>query len=357
MKFESYRPHELSREDIDVWKSLIGPGNAFDSPFFHPAYVMTMARFRPQIEITVLRDKGQAVGFLAFERHRRKAQPLGIKLADFQGIVSAAHVHINHDELLRETGLVSCSFDHWLADQAPDEYTLEISKSPFIDVSVGYEEFLARRRAAGSNLISQTQRKERKLEREIGPLTFTWNDPDPAALERVWEWKSLQRDRTHTLNILEFEWVRAFLKELCLERGEGVQGIVSTLRLEDRIIAAHLGMHSDSVLHYWFPAFDAEFGRYSPGSILLLKLTEHCAQRGMSRIDLGKGDDRYKASFATGAIPMATGTADRSAVRQLIRSSVYRAKTWIKTSSLRSAAQIPKRAIGRWQTQKAMQTK
>ena len=358
MNIQTMRPKDLSRFDIDAWLEYSCKGTGFDSPFFHPGYVAAMAEFRPHVEVSVIRSHGAAVGFFASERYcQHAAQPLGVKLADFQGVVGPRGVEISFDDLLDGTNLSCFHYDHWLADQTENESTMDVSASPFMDLGDGYEEYLARRRAAGSSLLSQTVRKQRKLEREIGPLTFTWNDSDPAALQYLWKWKAIQREQSQTVNILEFDWVRKFLTSLCQARVDGLQGVVSTLRIGDRIIAVHLGMHTASALHYWFPAYDADFGRYSPGSILLLRLAERCAEVGISRIDLGKGEDRYKDSFATGSISVAAGTADRYAMRSVVRSSFHRSKKWIKSSPLGSAAEIPKRVIRQWQTQTAMKDK
>jgi len=358
MNVQTISPLDLNQADTAAWLQMIGPGSAFESPFFHPSYVTEMARFRPQIELSVVRDGGRPVGFFAFERHgARTAKPLGLKLADFQGVVCPSGRRISIEELLSSAGLSCCHFDHWLTEQSADKYIMEVSGSPFMDLTSGYEEYLSQRRAAGSKLLSQTLRKRRKFEREVAPLTFTWNDIAPDALELLWQWKAAQRERTQSVNILDYEWVRSFLTSLCDADCSGAQGVVSTLRADGRIIAVHLGLHSHSTLHYWFPAYDTEFQRYSTGSILLLELAQECASRGISRINLGKGEDRYKDSFASGAISVATGTVDRVAMRRLVRSSLYAAKTWIKASPLQSAAQIPKRIIRRWQTQRAMQVK
>lgn len=358
MNVHTIRPRDLAPTDVAAWLAMVRPGSAFESPFFHPGYVTTMARFRPQVEVAVVRDSGRPAGFFAFERHGAcTARPLGLKLADFQGVVCPDGSRISLEVLLSSTGLSCCHFDHWLAAQSEDTFIMEVSGSPFMDLKSGYENYLSQRRSAGSKLLSQTLRKRRKFEREVAPLTFTWNDSDPKALELLWSWKATQRQRTQSVNILDYDWVRSFLSSLCHADCSGAQGAVSTLRADGRIIAVHLGLHSDSILHYWFPAYDAEFQRYSPGSILLLELAQECARRGMSRIDLGKGEDRYKGSFASGSILVATGTVDRVAMRRLVRSSLYAAKTWIKASPLQFAAQLPKRIVRRWQIEKAMQVK
>jgi CelD/BcsL family acetyltransferase involved in cellulose biosynthesis len=50
---------------------------------------------------------------------------------------------------------------------------------------------------------------------------------------------------------------------------------------------------------WWFPAFDPELGRFSPGTIMMLALAEQAPSRGIARIDLGGGEENYKLRLAT----------------------------------------------------------
>jgi CelD/BcsL family acetyltransferase involved in cellulose biosynthesis len=68
-------------------------------------------------------------------------------------------------------------------------------------------------------------------------------------------------------------------------------------------------MRSRSVLHWWFPAYDPELGRYSPGIILLLRLAETLRGAGVGggTLDLGKGDAAYKSALMTHAAELREG--------------------------------------------------
>jgi CelD/BcsL family acetyltransferase involved in cellulose biosynthesis len=358
MDFQVVRAEDLSQADLATWRSIVSGNDQFVSPFFHPDYTMILSEYRPNLEVAVLREREKAVGFFSFERHARTiGRPLGIRLADFQGVVVENGVSVCFDEVLRGAGLSACHFDHLLADQSPARQTFDTADSHFIDLSEGYKEYLSKRQAAGSGLIAQTLRKQRKLEREVGPITFRWRDTDPKAVELLWEWKEAQRRRTGTANILTYDWVRSFLNRIGQTEQNGVSGVVSTLRVNNKIIAVHLGMHTAKALHYWFPAYATDLGRYSPGSILLLRLAKECAVLGITRIDLGKGDERYKSSFASGSTSIATGVADCNNARHLMRLSLYRIASWTKTSPLWPVAKVPKRLLRLWQARHLMRVR
>jgi CelD/BcsL family acetyltransferase involved in cellulose biosynthesis len=61
------------------------------------------------------------------------------------------------------------------------------------------------------------------------------------------------------------------------------------------------------VLTHWFPAYDREFARYSPGTILTLRIAEAAAAAGLEHVDLGKGDEPYKARLATRTLTLGEG--------------------------------------------------
>ena len=73
------------------------------------------------------------------------------------------------------------------------------------------------------------------------------------------------------------------------------------------MIAAHFGLRTAKVLHYWITSYDRDYSRYSPGLILLLRLAEQAAAMGVETLDLGKGDAQYKQRLMSGAHRVSDG--------------------------------------------------
>ena len=350
------RPHELTDNELTAWQNLLAGNHQFDSPFFHPHYVRQLGEFRDRVEVAVLADGSQPVGFLPFERHARGVgRPPGIKLCDFQGVVAAAETPWTTAELVTGAGLSVLHFDHLLSSPSPlAACSLREDLSPFLDLSAGYDEYLAERKRAKSGLISQTLRKRRKLEREVGAVEFSWHDSADEPWDRLLEWKSAQRARTGTVNILDWSWARDFLNSLRQQQTGPLRGAVSTLRANGQLLAVHFGIHTEHVLHYWFPTYDRQFSRYSPGLIILLELAQHCGLQHIRRIDLGKGDEDYKYSFASGTRTVLTGAADIRPLRHALRSASHCMREWLRNSPLRGPAQLPKRVFRRLQSRLAL---
>jgi CelD/BcsL family acetyltransferase involved in cellulose biosynthesis len=66
----------------------------------------------------------------------------------------------------------------------------------------------------------------------------------------------------------------AFARRLVGDLSEQGKASVAVLRLDGRVIAAQVLMYCGSTAYTWKTAFDAEYARYSPGALLIDKITE-----------------------------------------------------------------------------------
>ena len=94
----------------------------------------------------------------------------------------------------------------------------------------------------------------------------------------------------------------------------GCSGVLSVLYVGERPIAAHFGLRSRTVLSCWFPAYDPEFAKYSPGLVLHLRMAEAAAAAGIGMLDLGRGAAEYKDALKTGELTVHEGAVVRPGV-------------------------------------------
>jgi CelD/BcsL family acetyltransferase involved in cellulose biosynthesis len=165
---------------------------------------------------------------------------------------------------------------------------------------------------------------------------------DPSAIEALFSWKSSQYQRTGTFDFFSLPWVRRLLQELNTQDSTEFGAIVSALYFGEQVIAVHFGMRYRNVLASWFPAYDPAYLRFSPGLILLTRLLEALPEEGISRVDLGRGDERYKQSFLTERFDVVEGAVDSRVFRRAMRRSWVAVRQWAETTS---AAQRPLRLI------------
>jgi CelD/BcsL family acetyltransferase involved in cellulose biosynthesis len=178
-------------------------------------------------------------------------------------------------------------------------------------------------------------RKTRKIEREIGPIRFELHTGDRSVLRQLLKWKSEQYRNTGVADVFSFHWTTALVENILARQEREFCGVLSAMFAGDRLVAAHFGMRSARVLHWWFPSYDGEFSQYSPGLILLVELIKSAAAEGVTRLDLGKGSERYKAAFQSGGIDLAEGCFDVRPLTRVLRRGWRAARRRIQNSKLR----------------------
>lgn len=92
----------------------------------------------------------------------------------------------------------------------------------------------------------------------------------------------------------------AFVRELVAKLSVEGRASVALLRVDGRAIAAQVLMYSGRTAYTWKTAFDAEYARYSPGMLLVDKVTEQLfADPAIESIDSCSYEDGFMAKLWT----------------------------------------------------------
>ena len=144
----------------------------------------------------------------------------------------------------------------------------------------------------------------------VRSATSSWSGrrDDAAVLDTLFAWKSAQYRQTGVWDRFDQPWIVDVVRALAATTSDGLTGVLSTLRAGDHLVAVHFGLLGRDRLIWWFPAYDATYGSYSPGLILLLDLVSEAAARGLALVDLGRGEHHYKLRVANGAYDVAEGS-------------------------------------------------
>ena len=319
---EVYDAATLTNVHLARWQRLLET-SPIESPFLSPSFAVALARHRSSVKVVAFREGDQYVGFLPVDVLGLRAQAVGMKFADFQGGVFQAGTQVRALTLLRAIGVQSYHFDHQLLSEPFCKSAVRRIHSPYLDLTHGYSHYSQSLRDRGSSVVSQLNRKRRKLEREVGEVRLELNSNCPELLDWIIREKREQRKRTRTFDVLQFDWVVQALKELRPVNKPAFGAVTTALFAGDRLAAAHFGLRTSTVLHYWFPAYDHELSKYSPGLILLLETARQYAERGIRRLDLGRGDERYKQRLANGTTTILQGAIDLNPVRHLARRCLH----------------------------------
>ncbi len=325
---------QLDEPLVAAWRALQAANPALQSPYFSPEFTLAVAAVRRDVRIAVLEDGPRVAGFFPFQARWGLGAPVGGALSDHHGVICAPGTAWRWPDLLRAARLNAWRFDHLPREQAPGGATITLSESPALDLSRGLHAYLAGRRACGVRRVGELDRKARKLAREIGPLRLEAHTRDPQVLRTVLRLKSQQCRRTGVPDFFAHRWTQALVERICADQGPHFGGRLSALYAGDHLVGAHLGMRSPQVWHWWFPVYDHAFAPYSPGALLLLQVAQAAADQGHALLDLGKGDDAYKRSFADCSLPLAEGWVARPSVTRAWLSASTHTRHWLTTCAL-----------------------
>ena len=93
---------------------------------------------------------------------------------------------------------------------------------------------------------------------------------------------------------------RSFIYELAKRLSSNGWMALSRLTLEGKSIAWNYGFQFGGSWFWYQPTFDSEYEHFSPGYCLLVKIVEAACQRPeLTAVDLGLGEEEYKARFST----------------------------------------------------------
>ncbi|MEU0569978.1 GNAT family N-acetyltransferase [Nonomuraea sp. NPDC005983] len=327
------RPGELGGSERVRWRELQKADPSLDNPFLSVEFAVAMDRLRDYVRVAVIHDGHAIAGFFPFERHSFGiGKPLGGFLTTCHGLISVPELKIDAKGLLRACKLSVFDFDHLVAGQptfAP--YENDVRPAPVMDFTQGFDAWLDQVKANSPKNLKTVRYKERKLGREQGGLRFAWDSPDPEELRTLLAWKSDQYRRTGRVDRFAQPWIVELIDLMHAEKSADFSGALTMLYAGDVPVAGHFGLRTATTLVGWFPAYDTEFARYSPGIVHHLQMAEAAAAAGLHMVDMGKGGKEYKDWLKSGVLYVAEGRVSRpsatAAVHWMGRTPLNKART------------------------------
>jgi CelD/BcsL family acetyltransferase involved in cellulose biosynthesis len=333
------RPDELGPEEARLWVKFQQASPVMSSPFFSLTFAQAVGRFRPGARVAVIEEDGRIEAFLPFElASPRFAVPIGHPMNELQGFIGSG-APVDARAVVRKAGLRGWRFLHTPAEQQsllPHHYDGTEVPCRIVNLEGGYQSYLDSR---GKQSIKRIAEKRRSLVRRVGALSLQWDSTCLEDLHKIIEWKTGRYGGAQQL-FSQRAAVR-IAEELGSSESNDCRGLVSVLRAGEQPVAAHLGLIGPWGLAWWFPSYDSSLSRFSPGTIMLFALAEEAANRGITRIDFGGGQDAYKFSLANDSYPVAGGAVWVSRVEKVAR-RLYRQLSsrppWTRVPGRRAAS-------------------
>lgn len=311
-RIEVISANELEPGLEAAWRGFQVADPDLRSPFFSPEFCRIVAGVRDDVRIGVISDDGGLAGFLPVHHQRYgRLAPLAGEISDYHGIIGARAAAVPPGALLAAFRAQAFDFNHVPATQTGFcSHAYLHTDSPLVDLSGGYEAWrLARREAVKS--MRALDRKGRKLAREVGPLRFVANEPDPGVWQTLLDWKRASLAAIGVKFILDRPWAAGVIDAVRHSDTPSFGGLTSALWAGDELVAATFSMRTDTTGHSWFPSYNHTHARASPGLLLLQEVLRAAADLGLTEYDLGRGGEKYKQEFASGARDLCEGSLER----------------------------------------------
>ena len=300
---------DISADEIVQWNAWAAPNGTLTSPYMRYEFAETVQWARGDVRVAVFEDEDGLVGFLPHHAPREGvARPVGAPMSDYQGVIAGDYSRFTPKKVVAATGGSALVFDNWYCPMGGHKPSRRGREGSVIaDLRGGSEAYFAAQKAMFKDHFKKTARRARAAERDFGPVRVELGDASGEAFAQLSAWKQKQYRDTGKLNVFGINWVQDVLRNLRRREGQEFSGLTASLWFGDRLAAVEFGLVAEDMYHSWFPAYDPELSRYSPGLLLLHGLFEGAGDRGLERIDLGRGGQHYKKYYASYEVPLDQG--------------------------------------------------
>jgi CelD/BcsL family acetyltransferase involved in cellulose biosynthesis len=349
MNVRSVSADRLTPEQIAAWSAVQQSEPSLDSPFFRPEFTQAVAAVRRDVEVGLLEQDGKPVGFFPYQRDPHgSGSAVGRPYADFQGLIVGSKVHWDPPEILRGCGLAAWHFDRLITSQEPFRpYHWVTNGSPYLDLSAGWEAYLAAQVKEHKTSFANMARKRRTAEKRVGEVRLEYHSVDKRVFATLVDWKRQQFRRTKVPDVLSSQWQTDLLEHVLDRQNEAFAGALSSLYIGDNLAAIVMSIRSYGTLHSWVTAYNPKFAEFSPGLLVWVELAKASEGLGIRRIELGEGPESYKSTFKSGSALLAEGCVDLRPIPRVLRRMWRRTRRWVKLSPLGKPLERPARVYFR----------
>jgi CelD/BcsL family acetyltransferase involved in cellulose biosynthesis len=232
--------------------------------------------------------------------------------------------------------------DHWPTGRAR-VVERDHSVRHWIDLASGVDDWLARR---SRNFRKIRLRRYRGIE-SIGATFNSYTIGDEVcgrlpALQQLWNRRREEREDGGV--VIDDRFVAGLSR---IAASTDATLMLSSLELGSQVLAMMANLCLGSTASMWFIGHDSNFSDLAPGYTLYMWTIEEAARLGISDIDLGLGDQDYKARLSDTTEPVAevvlscrSGSIRRAA--QLVPYATrYRARRTVATQGERVMQRYP----------------
>ena len=297
----------LGPGEWEAWAGWQQADPRLASPFLSGSFAVVAARHVGAARVASVTEDGSPVAFWPLSLARGAIGPIVPRYTDLQGMVHDPNWSWDWHRILDQIPVAGARFDHLLDYQAESLPGFQMAGSPRVDLAGGWDGYLASLRAGHKNAVTDNARRYRKAGKEFG-VEFVPDDRTDEALRVLMMQKSAQCRRNGWVDVFGPARIRRLVEEVARSAEPDLTGHVSTLRFDGAAVAVSLTVQAFGTRCNWFSSYDPAFSWYRPGWTLSFLCLEAAAAEGCRTFSFGKGDDRYKLTFATGTDMVGAGS-------------------------------------------------
>ena len=297
---------KLTKEELAGWRVLLKRSAHSAQIFSSPEFCISVDESWSRVQVVMVREGHSIKLVLPVQRDNGVGGMLGafsqvgLGVSDYFDVVSDTCEKYDLAAILRKAGVSSLYYSHAPARIKLGKLPLKLTGATYRIVTTEATQNLWEiAQETNPSYWIDAVRKLRRLEREVGPVQFSWHDAGEEVFNILIEAKLQQYTASGHVNAPLFDKrTQATLRVLLDTEGGGCKGLLSVLRARGTIIALHLGLTTRTHLHNWFPVYLQSYSRHSPGKVLLMEILKNAEINGVTSFDFGEGLAEYKVNAA-----------------------------------------------------------
>lgn len=349
MRIETIHPHELDDASATRWRAHQA-ASGLGSPYLTPDWARIVGAARRDTRVCVINS---GAGFFGAQRLSQfTAMGLGAPISDYQAVVGETGLKVEPAALCRALKVGRIDLTHVPVGQGL--FSAAHSEGSWIaDCAGGRELYEAALRVQRAEFVRQQDKKQRKLAREHGEVTFTISH-DLADFNQLLEWKRTQLRATGQPAIWDTPWVRQVIDACRAANNPHFAGMLFTMRAGERITALNFCLRAGKTLHMWIIAHDDAFEAYSSGVQLARWVIGWAGEHGLTEVDFGPGEYRYKRQLSTTQRTLEWGVAMQPSLSGAWRHAMYAARAGVEQLPAPKLAALPGKAMRKLDLMRAL---
>ena len=294
LQIEVVKADQLTVADRVLWRAMVDANPDLASPYFRWEFTEIAARVSPNAAVAILSKRGRTIGYFPHQRRGSAIQPLGAPMNDYHGVIAMPGEAPSLATVAALLNAPRLNVSAWVGPSGAGELRETLMT---VTPEEGFDAWYAERRQTWGKYFKDKERARRSLEAELGPIRVERGLTDPALLDQLIQLKRDQYARTGRHDIFACGWTRDLLHALMASKHEDFGASMAALWAGDRLTAIEYSLHAGDRYHFWFPAYQPELARCSPGILLTMDTMRLGCDAGFRVFDFGFGGEGYKKYF------------------------------------------------------------